>query len=300
MKFAHKSEVKIGLIVLSAFAIFIWGLNYLKGVNLLKPSNYYNVYFDRIDGLVKSSPVMLDGFQIGLVKNIEYQFETPGKILVSLDLNRKLKVPAGTKAILKSALMGSPTIELVLGESNSSILKSGDTLIAQRAPALMDELENGLLKDIGNLVQRADSMLAQVENIVGNGSIENTLVSLESTSKDLEKISGRLNIAMNNEIPDILKNIDKMTSEFSILGTEINKIDLNGTVGRVDKVLDDMGTLTQKLNSPENSMGLLLNDKALYLNLSNTAESANNLLIDLKGSPKRYVHFSLFGSSKKE
>lgn len=299
MKFSLKSEVKIGLIVLSAFAIFVWGLNYLKGVNLLKPSHFYNVYFNQIDGLVKSSPVMLDGFQIGLVKKIEYQYKTPGRILVSLDLNEKLKVPVGSTAILKSALMGSPSIELLLGKQSGEFLQSGDTLISFREPGLMDKLNEGLLKDVGSLVQRADSLIAGVESLIEDGSFENTLNSLEKTSRDLENISGKLNYTMSKDIPAILKNVNSMTAEFSEIGNQINQIDLKGTVARFDKILDEMGNLTLKLNSQENSLGLLLNDKKLYLNLSNTAESANNLLLDLKEQPKRYVHFSLFGSKSK-
>jgi len=299
MKNAIKSEVKIGLIVITAFAIFVWGLNYLKGVNLLKPINYYNVYYNQIDGLVKSSPVMLDGFQVGLVKKIEYQYDQPGRILVSLDLNKKLNVPKGTTAILKSALMGNPSIELILGNAEKGYLENGDTLLSFREPGLMDQLNSGLLSDIGSLVQRADSLLASVESLVEDGSLKSTLYSLEKTSHDLEHISGKLDYAMTNEIPAILKNINTMTAEFSGVGNQINQIDLKGTMSRFDKVLDDMGALTVKLNSTDNSMGLLLNDRSLYNNLSNTAGSANLLLLDLKEKPKRYVHFSIFGSGKK-
>lgn len=299
MKNSLKSEAKIGLIVITAFAIFVWGLNYLKGVNLLKPSNYYSVYYNQIDGLVKSSPVMLDGFQIGLVRKIEYQYDQPGRILVSLDLSPKLNVPKGTTAILKSALMGNPSIELKLGQQNGEYLKSGDTLVAFREPGLIDQLNNGLLSDVESLVQRADSLIAGVELLVEDGSLKNTLSSLEKTSHDLELISGKLNYTMSNEIPTVLKNINTMTAKFSDVGNQINQIDLKGTISRFDKVLDEMGTFTVKLNSPDNSMGLLLNDRSLYTNLSNTAESANNLLLDLKERPKRYVHFSFFGSGKK-
>jgi phospholipid/cholesterol/gamma-HCH transport system substrate-binding protein len=299
MKKTLKSEAKIGIIVITAFALFIWGLNYLKGINLLKPSNYYDVYFNQIDGLVKSSPVMLDGFQVGLVRDVEYQYDKPGHILVRLDLNRKLKVPKGSSAILKSAFMGNPSIELKLGQISEEYLENGDTLTAIREPGIMDKLNSGLLSNIDDLVKHADSLVLSVEILVEDGSLENTLNSLEKTSRELELVSGKLNYTMNNEIPAILKNINTMTTEFSGVGNQINQIDLKGTVSRFDKILDEMGTFTVKLNSQENSMGLLLNDKSLYMNLSNTAESANNLLIDLKEQPKRYVHFSLFGSSKK-
>jgi phospholipid/cholesterol/gamma-HCH transport system substrate-binding protein len=300
MKSHIRSEAKIGIIVIVAFAVFVWGLNYLKGVNLLKPSNYYHVYYNQIDGLVKSSPVMLDGFQVGLVRDIEYMYDHPGRIRVSLSLNSKLNVPAGSSAVLKSGLLGGPTLELKLGEQTGKFLESGDSLIAIREPGLMDELTGGLLQDIDLLVLRTDSLVSGVETLVSDGNLKSTLNSLQKTSHELEQVSGKLNQTMDNEIPAILGNINTASAELSGIGKKLNQIDFEGTVGRLDRTLDEVGNITLKLNSPDNSMGLLLNDKSLYINLSNTASSANDFLLDLRKSPKRYVHFSIFGNSKKD
>jgi phospholipid/cholesterol/gamma-HCH transport system substrate-binding protein len=293
MKSEIKSEAKIGLIVILAFAIFVWGLNFLKGVNLLNPSNHYYVSYTQIDGLVKSSPVNLDGYQVGLVRDISYQYDNPGHIIIDLDLNSKLHLPEGTKAIIESSLMGSPTVVLKLGAPGGKFLESGDSLIAGLKPGMMDELTNGILADVRHMVQRTDSLLTSVETLVNNGSLNNSLTSIEKTTKELSQISVKLNRSMD-QLPGILHNVDDMTAKFSEAGTRINQID----IASLNKTLNQMETLTLRLNSTDNSMGLLLNDKSLYLNLSNTAASANNLLLDLKATPKRYVHFSLFGSKQ--
>jgi phospholipid/cholesterol/gamma-HCH transport system substrate-binding protein len=291
MKTNFKSEAKIGIIVIAAFAVFVWGLNYLKGVNLLKPTNQYYVNFTQIDGLVKSSPVMLDGFQVGLVRDIRYQYNNPGHIIIELDLNTKLRLPEGSKAIIESALIGNPTVLLQLGSPTAKLLTSGDTLLAERNPGLMDKLQDGILADVQHMIQRTDSLLASVETLVNNGSLNNSLTSIEKTSMELSK----------DKLPGILDNVDEMTAEFSAAGTKINQID----VASLNKTLTQLENITLKLNSTDNSMGLLLNDKSLYqnlstatLNLGTTATSANALLLDLKASPKRYVHFSLFGAKQ--
>jgi len=286
------SEVKIGIIVILAFAIFIWGLNFLKGINLLKPSNQFYVTYSQIDGLVKSSPVNLDGFQVGLVRDIIYQYDNPGHILVDLDLNENLHVPRGTKAIIKTEMLGSPQVVLELGPKNAEMLESGDTLIAVRIPGLMDQLSKGLMVDVQKLIHRTDTLLTSVETLVSNKSLKNSLSSIEKTTKELESISAKLNSSLDHEIPAILKNVESMSAKFSDAGTKINQVDF----ASLNKTLNELETLTVKLNSPDNSMGLLLNDKSLYLNLNTTAESANNLLLDLKAKPKRYVHFSIFGA----
>jgi len=294
MKHKIKSEAKIGLIVILASAIFIWGLNYLKGVNLLNPSNQFFVSYNQVDGLVKSSPVNLDGYQVGLVRDIEYQYDNPGHILVELDLNNDLHLPKGTKAIIKSEMLGNPQVVLVLGPQSAEKLESGDTLIAGRIPGMMDQLSNGLLTDVQKLIHRTDTLLASVEVLVSNGSLKKSLTSIEKTSKELEQISTKLNRSMDKEIPAILKNVEALTAKFSEAGTQVNQIDF----ASLNKTLNELETLSVKLNSPNNSMGLLLNDKSLYLNLNSTAQSANTLLLDLKERPKRYVHFSLFGSKE--
>ncbi|HET9570723.1 MAG TPA: MlaD family protein [Bacteroidales bacterium] len=298
MKTKFKSEAKIGLIVIAAFAVFVWGLNYLKGVNLLNPSNHYYVNYTQIDGLVKSSPVMLDGYQVGLVRDIQYQYDQPGHIIIDLDLNTELKLPEGSKAIIQSAMVGNPTVVLKLGELNGKVLNSGDTLLSGRNPGIMDQLQEGVLADVQRMIQRTDSLLASVETLVNNGSLNHSLTSIEKTSKELSLLSVKLNKSMD-KLPSILDNVDEMTAQFSAAGTKINQIDVTS----LNKTLNQLENITLKLNSTDNSMGLLLNDKALYqnlsaatFNLSTTASSANALLLDLKASPKRYVHFSLFGS----
>ncbi|MFA7042829.1 MAG: MlaD family protein [Bacteroidales bacterium] len=294
MKSEIKSEAKIGLIVILTFSIFVWGLNYLKGVNLLSPSNHFYVTYHKIDGLVKSSPVNLDGYQVGLVRDIQYQYDNPGHILVDLDLNSKLRLPKGTKAIIKSEMLGNPTVVLELGSQNAEMLQSGDTLIAENTPGMMDQLSDGLLTDIRNMIHRTDSLVASIDVLVSNGSLDKSLTSIEKTTKELEQISAKLNHSMDKQIPSILNNVETLTAKFSDAGTKINQLDF----ASLNKTINQLENLSVKLNSPDNSMGLLLNDQSLYLNLSNTAQSANTLLLDLKERPKRYVHFSIFGSKE--
>lgn len=294
-----KSEIKIGFIVVVSLALFFWGLNFLKGINLLKPSNYYVVTYSHIDGLVKSSPVMLDGFQVGLVRNIEYLYENPGHIKVTLDLNRKLRLPSGSSAALVGSLLGNPSIELTLGKAGSPLLSDGDSLLAVIEPGLMDQLTGGLLTNVENMVKHTDSLITGVETLLNNGSLTNSLASIEQTTDELRKLTVSLNKTVDNDLPGILKNVDQLTQELSGFGKQLNGLDLNGTMVKADKAIEGLSSLSTRLNSPDNSMGLLLNDKSLYLNLSNTASSANELLFDLKEHPKRYVHFSLFGNSNK-
>lgn len=299
MRRLFTSEVKIGLTVVAALVVFFWGMNYLKGINLFKPTNYYYVNYSQVDGLVKSSPVMLDGFQVGLVRDIQYRYDQPGNILVTLSLNRKLRLPEGSSATIEGALMGNPAVTLNLGPLSAPLLEAGDSLTGLREPSLLDQLSNGLLAEVEALIQRTDSMVAGVETLLNNGSLANSLRSIEHSTGELERLTVSLNRTMDNDLPSILTNIDNLTGTFAQVGRQLNALDLHATLNKVDNTLEGLGNLTQRLNRTDNSLGLLLNTPGLYHNLDSTLISTNRLLLDLREHPKRYVHFSLFGRGNK-
>ena len=297
-KFKLNKESRIGLTVIIAIALFVWGLNYLKGINLLKQAQRYYVVYNQIDGLVTSAPVMLDGFQVGLVKSIDYQYNSPGHILVELNLEKQLNLPAGTKAVLEPALVGNPNISLILGPG-PQLLAVGDTLTADRKADLMIMLEEELIPGIKDLIQRAGRVVSQLEaQLDEGGDLNKSLASVRKTSERLASASASLDLLLANEIPSTIGNINSLSSNFNALGRELRTVDFAGISHRVDSTLLILQDVSLRLTRPDNSLGLLLNDTELYFNLNKTASSANELLLDLRERPKRYVHFSLFGSKK--
>ena len=297
-KFKLNKESRIGLTVIIAIALFVWGLNYLKGINLLKQARRYYVVYNQIDGLVTSAPVMLDGFQVGLVKSIDYQYNSPGHILVELNLEKQLNLPVGTKAVLEPALVGNPNISLILGPG-PRLLAVGDTLTADRKADLMIMLEEELIPGVKDLIQRAGRVVSQLEaQLDEGGDLNKSLASVRKTSERLASASASLDLLLANEIPSAIGNIDSLSSNFNALGRELRTVDFAGLSHRIDSTLLTLQDVSLRLTRPDNSLGLLLNDTELYFNLNKTASSANELLLDLRERPKRYVHFSLFGSKK--
>ena len=195
--------------------------------------------------------------------------------------------------------MGNPAVTLNLGPLSAPLLEAGDSLTGLREPSLLDQLSSGLLADVEALIQRTDSMVAGVETLLNNGSLANSLRSIEHSTGELERLTVSLNRTMDNDLPSILTNIDNLTSTFAQVGRQLNALDLHATLNKVDNTLEGLGNLTQRLNSTDNSLGLLLNTPGLYHNLDSTLISTNRLLLDLREHPKRYVHFSLFGRGNK-
>ena len=93
-------EVKIGLIGIAALAMLIYGINYLKGINMFQSANYYYVEYTNINGLAGSSPVFANGFKVGTVRSINYNYKKPGHVTVEVEVDKEMRIPKGSKGCL--------------------------------------------------------------------------------------------------------------------------------------------------------------------------------------------------------
>lgn len=295
MKNFFTKEVKIALVTIATAIILFVGIDFLKGINIMKPTNYYYINYTNVAGLTVSSPVTIDGFNVGLVRAIEYDFSKPGNITVEISLDKKLKVPSGSKAIIQTDFLGTATVSLTLNKYVSEFHTPGDQLIGENAPDLMGSVQNDLLPQLAIILPRIDSILISINTLVSNPALNNSLTRIDGLTTNLENSSKKLDRLMGREVPTILRNFSDISNNLNTFSLNIKEIDLKKTMTGVDSTFANLQELTDKLNRPDNTVGLLLNDNALYYGLTNTVNSADSLLVDLRKNPKRYVHFSLFG-----
>jgi len=294
-------EVKIGLMVIIAIFLLYFGINFLKGIDIFSPTrSYYSVY-EKLDGLETSSPVFIKGYKVGQVDKIQYDFSQQKPFVVKISIEKNIRLPEGTKIeLFDNGLMGGKALQLILNQSNDEhYFQPGDTIPSQISVGLMGQITNSLLPKIENISSHADSLLTSLRKLSESEKINNSLTSLEETSANLAHSSKQLKNIMNNEIPVIIDNVNTLTTDFKAVSNNIKGIDFASTVGNIDQTINNLNLMSDKINNGEGTLGLLLTDKELYFNLANTTGSANNLLIDLKNNPKRYVHFSVFGSKTK-
>ena len=314
MKIKFSREFQIGVLVIVTIAILYFGINYLKGVNIFNPTNYYYAKFDRVEGLVASSPVTVKGYKIGLVKSINYNYDDPKDgVIVVLQVDDQLRIPVGSKAVLRSELMGGANISLSLGgdslmsESDSLKLKlgvkfltKGDTIPTRIDDGILSAIKEEIVPRVQNIVPQLDSLTHSLRMITESNSIEKSLGNIQRLTANLESTSISLDAMMKKDVPVILKNVNAITTDFSKISQNLSRIDFYTTMQGVNHTLANLQMVSDKINNGEGSIGLLINDKSLYNNLNSTMESANKLLIDLKANPKRYVHLSVFGKSDKK
>lgn len=294
-----KKEVKIGLIGLAALAMLIFGINYLKGVRMLHASSYYYVEYTDINGLATSSPVFASGYKIGLVRDIQYNHANPGHVVVEVELDEGMKIPQGSTGELVTEMLGTVKMNLKLNLHSKEYCQPGDTLPGIVNNGLMGVAET-IMPKVEQLMPKMDSILHSLNQLLANPALNATLNNAEKLTANLNATTHQLNNLMQNDLPQITGRMVTLTDNFTTISNNLKTIDYAETFRKIDATLQNVQMLSNKLNSKDNTIGLLLNDPSLYNNLSATSANAASLLQDLQTRPKRYVHFSLFGRKDKE
>ena len=293
-----RKEIKIGLMGIVAIGLFIFGLNYLRGISMLESSRSYYVNFTNINGLPTSSPVFANGYKVGLVRDIQYNYKELGSVTVEVELDEEMRIPKGSKGELVTEMLGTVKMNLILNLESQSYLQPGDTLDGFANNGLMGVAET-MVPKVEQLLPKMDSILSSLNRLLADPALTQTLHNAEQITANLNVTTHELNKLMKNELPTITGNLTSISENINTITTNLKEVDYASTMKRIDSTLANIQTLTNKLNSKDNTIGLLFNDPTLYQNLSATTANASSLLEDLKAHPKRYVHFYIFGKKDK-
>ncbi len=301
-------EIKIALVAIVGIVVLFFGMNFLKGVNLFSSDNVYYITFSNISGLTGSSPIMADGYQVGTVKSISYDFEKRGQILAEVGIDKKLRIPQGTTAEISSDLLGNVQVDLILGEEGNGILEPLSTIDGMLNAGALGQVKN-MVPQIEKMLPKVDSILASVNALLADPAIGSTLKNAEYVSRDLTVTTGELNTLMaglNKAVPGMMSKADGVLDNASAtmgnaarVTDNLSRLDLEGTLAELSTTLENLKTFTAKLNDNQGSLSLLMNDPSLYHNLNSTITHADSLMVNLREHPKRYVHFSVFGKKDK-
>lgn len=295
----RKKLAIIGFAAVIAFAILFFGINYLKGINLFHASNYYFAVYDDVTGLSVSAPVNANGFKVGQVREMKYLYNDPGHVQVELALDADLKITDGTLAILTTDLLGTASITLEIPKTQSYLPK-GSTLESRKASGLVDGLSQDLMPGVKSLMPKIDSLLVAVTGLVSDPALTATIKRLDQISADLQVMSANVANATKplpgvmNNASAVAANLQTMSANLDSLSAELNKLPLPETMASVQATVDNLKEITDRLQTNESSLGMLLNDPGLYNSLNRTVASLDSLITDVKARPKRYLKFSVF------
>lgn len=302
-------EVKIALTAIVAIVLVYLLINFMKGINVFKSSNTYYVRFDNIAGLAVSNAVYANGYPVGIVRGIQYDYGNHERVVVAIELDKEMHMPRGTKAELVTSLMGGVTMSLMLGPNPTDNLAQGDTISGGLHEGAVEKVE-ALMPTIMDMLPKLDSIVTNIARLSADPALAQTLRNTAEITNNLRRTSAKLDAMVGRDLPQMMQNLNKTSRNVERLSNNLAAINLQETMNEVNASLAEVKQfsaninamtydLNSKLNSRDNTFGLLLNDRKLYDNLNRTVSSADSLLINVKAHPKRYVHFSIFGKKDK-
>lgn len=306
------TETKVGILAIVSIAILIIGYSFLKGNDVFTKEKVYYARYARVEGLTVSKPILVNGYQIGRVSSM--RLLPSGQILAEFKVDKQYAIPSNTIArIANTDFLGNKAIIFDLGDSKSTAL-SGDTLGGGINQNILDQIEP-VQKKAEAVVLIIDSILTSINNTItpefqtnvnrSIASIANTLNTLEHTSKQVDGLVG----LEKSKIANILTNIELISSNFKDNNERISaifnnlesvsdraaKANFTETIDKANLAVADFQSLIDGINKGNGSLGKLLNDDELYTNLEDASKSLDDLMIDMKQNPNRYIHFSIFG-----
>jgi phospholipid/cholesterol/gamma-HCH transport system substrate-binding protein len=312
MKIAN--ETKIGALTSIAIVLLILGFNYLKGKDLFSHSKKIYAIFKNVDGLELSNAVSIKGLTVGTVYAINATDKNVDGILVTISMKQDVNIPKNSIAVIDAGIINSSNIIIKKGDATEYI-QDGDTLAAIEKGSILSEFQASLtpvVSTLNNTLGSLDSLI-QVVGSLFNPAVKNNFTSLIS---NLTRSSASLQIMLNDRTSALahsMVHLDSFTNNLAnnnqrITGTldnlekttgKLANAKIDETIQSAQAAMVSLKDAINKINSPDGTLGLLLNDKKLYLNLENTTRSLNILLDDLRMHPKRYVNISVFGSKNK-
>ena len=300
MQFFTK-EVKIALVAIVGGVILFYGLNFLKGITVFSSDNSYTIAFHNISGLSTSSPIYDDGYRVGVVKIIDYDYRNHDTILVHVDINKEFRIPKGSSAEIVSDLLGNIQVNLLLANNPRERIEPGEVIVGNLNDGAVGQMKD-MIPTIQKMLPKLDSIMASINVLLADPAIAQSLHNVRTITSDLTVSTKQLNVLMttlNHRVPGMLGKADDILSNTQQLTNNLAQIDVTSTMAKIDATLDGVQLFTQKLNNEQGTLGLLLNDPSLYNRINTTVLSADSLLVNIKQHPKRYVHFSLFGKKDK-
>jgi phospholipid/cholesterol/gamma-HCH transport system substrate-binding protein len=310
------NETKVGAISLIAVTLLLLGFNFLKGKKLWSNDSIIYGNYSNVQGLQNSNPVIINGMQVGTVYKISSQKDMR-EIIVAMTITKDINIPSNSIATIKSSLLGTPSIEIALG-NGSTFLKNKDSILTDNSAGIVDDLlkkVDPVLYQMKNALGSVDTLLDNFNSIVdpaAKNNIATALANLNKVTASLLSSGASLNAILNNQtgaLAKTLSNASSITGNFASNNEKINgvfsnldktttklaNLDLQKTLDSLDRTISALKNLVGTINNEKGTVGKLLNDPTLYKNFASTGNKLNLLLDDVRTNPKRYINISLFG-----
>lgn len=297
-----RKSIIIGLSFIGALILFIWGYNFLKGKSLLEEYPYYYAVYQNVDELAPANKVLVNGMFVGQVEELFFNPKKDGTIIVKFTASRDIRIPADSRACITSSLLGSKSINILLGNSSLDA-KLGDTLASGIDNGITEMISAELMplkNKVETLVMSIDTLVGSLNSVMDattRADVKKGVNDLSASLNNLNKISNDLQQIMNSEkgnITGIVENVGNISENLSAVSDSLAQIKYNQLVASLQSTIDNLDVITTNLKNGEGSAGLLLSNDSLYINLTKTVDNLGVLIKKIEENPKKYIRVKVF------
>ncbi|KGN98671.1 hypothetical protein HR11_09095 [Porphyromonas macacae] len=287
------NTLKIGILTLVALGLLFFGIKFLKGINIFSSESPYYTTFSKVNGLTVSTPILIEGYKVGVVRKMDFDFENNRGIKVELSINKKVKLPKDSKVRIKLNPLSGADLIIEMGKSPEYLESRGELEAINMQTDLMSIAQEKILPMIDSLMPHIDSMVRGVNRQVNNPDIAEAVGYIRNTTKQIEELAKALRVT-GERLPPVIANIEQVSDNAIKITNDIQNSDIKVLIKNIEETTNNLRLFTEQLKDTKGTAGKLLNDPGLYDRLNAMVNSADSLLSDIKKNPNRYVHFSVF------
>ncbi len=294
-------EIKIAIVAILGIIVLFFGMNFLKGLTLFSEDNTYYIAFKDISGLSASSPIYADGYKVGVVRGIEYDYNLQKGARVAIDIDKDMRIPKGSSAEIVSDLLGNVKVNLLLANNPRERVSPGETIIGNINDGALGKISD-MVPSIEKMLPKLDSIMWSLNTLLADPAIAQSLHNIQTITANLTTTTTQLNtlmVGLNRDVPKMVGKANGVLDNTQRFTANLATVDVARTMAQIDQTITNVKEFTARLNSNKGTLGLLMNDDRLYNNMNAVMRNADSLVINLRQHPKRYVHFSLFGKKDK-
>lgn len=289
----YSSELKIGFWSIVACVVMFFGLKYLKGINSFKEGQFYYLSCDKVSGLNVSSPISVQGMKVGIVRELNYEQHTHSITVLLNIYDSDFKIPTDSRLSVKSDLLGTASVSIELGDAHQ-FFEPWDTIQAPPSAAGLLEKADPIVEQVTNLMPKIDSLVAGINVLVNESKMQESLLQINLLTQHLNTTVNQLNSLLRNDVPGIMSNLESATANLDTITVQAKEADIKQLLTNTNQAINTANQLLEQLQSPDGTVGKMLNTTEVYDQLNRTIADVDSLINDIKTNPKRYIHIKVF------
>lgn len=301
-------ELKTGVFAVVSILLFILGFQYMRDSKLFQVSREFHVVYPNVVGLERSAAVTINGMKVGKVSDIKLINSQGDAVMVTFIIEDDFEFSKSSVIkIYPSGIIGGNNLAVLTNGSDPMIAQAGDTLVGALESGMIDgliEKFTPIEKSLLSTLTKVDSVMMDLDQVLDQAAkrhLRQSMADLSSTMDQLNQTSTSLNtLVQHNEayLSNTFADLGRTASNMAKITDSIALINSATLLNDLSESMNALKQITAAMASGEGTLGALINDPSLYQNLEQVTKEAQKLVEDIKAQPKRYVHFSLFGSKE--